>query len=77
MHESTFIGHAYVFPLSLLHTYPYKYTYTVPHCSEVNESFSPSSFRGRISLHMLSSLAKDIFPNFSYNVSIVYFVLYM
>jgi len=35
--------------------------------SEVNESFSPSSFRGRISLHMLSSLAKDIFPNFSYN----------
>lgn len=39
--------------------------------SEVNESFSPSSFRGRISLHMLSSLAKDIFPNFSYNVSIL------
>lgn len=35
--------------------------------SEVNESFSPSSFRGRISLHMLSSLAKDIIPNFSFN----------
>ncbi|KAJ1421295.1 cytoplasmic FMR1-interacting, partial [Ochromonadaceae sp. CCMP2298] len=35
--------------------------------SEVNESFSPSSFRGRISLHMLSSLAKDVLPNFSYN----------
>ncbi len=35
--------------------------------SEVNESFCPSSFRGRISLHMLSSLAKDVFPNFSYN----------
>ena len=34
---------------------------------EVNESYSPTSFRGRISLHFLSSLAKDILPNSSYN----------
>lgn len=36
--------------------------------SEVNESFSPACSRGRISLHMLSSLAKDVFPNSSYNL---------
>eukprot|EP01038_Epipyxis_sp_PR26KG_P007795 gene7795-10589_t len=36
--------------------------------SEVNESFSPISFRGRISLHFLNSLVQDIFCNFSYNM---------
>ena len=50
-------------------SYLYLYLFMVfSQYSEVNESFSPSSFRGRISLHMLSSLAKDIFPNFSYNL---------
>lgn len=34
---------------------------------EVDESFSPTSYRGRICLHILNSLARDIMPNFSYN----------
>lgn len=35
--------------------------------SEVNESYCPTSFRGRISLHMLRALVNDAFPNYSYN----------
>lgn len=34
---------------------------------EMDESFSPVANRGRISMHILNSLAKDIFPNFVYN----------
>jgi cytoplasmic FMR1 interacting protein len=34
---------------------------------EVDESFSPVANRGRISMHILNALAKDLFPNFSYN----------
>ena len=34
---------------------------------EVDESFAPTSFRGRISAHLLRSLTGDVFPNFSYN----------
>lgn len=36
--------------------------------SEINESYSPATFRGRISLHFLASLIQDIFPNSSYNL---------
>lgn len=35
---------------------------------EVDESFSPTGFKGRISLHLGSSLATDILPNFAYNI---------
>jgi len=36
--------------------------------SEVNESISPTSFRGRIALHVLRTLVTDLFPNYSYNL---------
>lgn len=35
---------------------------------EVDESFSPTGFKGRISLHLGSSIATDLLPNFAYNV---------
>lgn len=34
---------------------------------EIDECWSTTAYRGRISLHILTSLARDIFPNFSYN----------
>jgi len=35
--------------------------------AEINASFAPTSFRSRISSHMIKSLLGDIFPNYSYN----------
>jgi len=35
--------------------------------SEVNESYGPTSFTNRISLHMLRTLTTDLFPNCLYN----------
>jgi cytoplasmic FMR1 interacting protein len=34
---------------------------------EIDESWSTTAYRGRISLHILTSLARDVIPNFSYN----------
>ena len=36
--------------------------------AEVTETVGPVSFRGRIVVHVLSSLVLDIFPNYSYNM---------
>ena len=36
--------------------------------SEVTETVGPCSFRGRIVVHVLSSLVIDLFPNYSYNM---------
>ena len=36
--------------------------------NEINETFSPTSFKGRISFQILKSLIVDIYPNFSYNM---------
>lgn len=36
--------------------------------SEVTETVGPVSFKGRIVMHVLSSLVLDVFPNYSYNV---------
>lgn len=35
--------------------------------NEINAYFAPTSFRSRISSHMIKSLLGDIFPNYSYN----------
>jgi cytoplasmic FMR1 interacting protein len=34
---------------------------------EVDESLSPTSYRGRVSLHILNSIARDLLPNYVYN----------
>ena len=36
--------------------------------SEVTETVGPVSFRGRVVMHVLSSLVLDLFPNYSYNL---------
>mmetsp|Transcript_22337 Transcript_22337/g.32537 ORF Transcript_22337/g.32537 Transcript_22337/m.32537 type:complete len:1588 (+) Transcript_22337:206-4969(+) len=41
---------------------------------EVNESYGPTAFRNRISLHMLRTLVTDLFPNCSYNITTERFV---
>lgn len=35
---------------------------------EIDESFAPAAFVGRISVHLGASLATDLMPNFSYNL---------
>ena len=35
--------------------------------AEVTETVGPMSFRGRVVMHVLSSLVMDLFPNYTYN----------